>query len=492
LRKWGGEHFHRFGERIKLLRKCQLPLRGCRDSVSLAEFQRIEDQLARLEAQEDSYWKQRAKQHWLRGADANTRFYHRYASARKKKNSLSRLMNSAGDWVEGEAMRPVVLEYYEQIFHSGGSVLHEAFFSSIATRVSQADNELLLRPFASEEVKAALFSMFPDKAPGPDGMNPGFFQHYWDVVGVDVTAFVINCLNSCSFPPGLNDTNVVLIPKKQVPEKVSDLRPIALCNVVYKVMAKVIANRMKHLLDNIISESQSVFVPNRLITDNILVAAEVGHFLNRKQCGLVGWGALKLDMAKAYDRMEWPFLRRMMEALGFAERWIDLIMLCVSTVSYNFLVNGVSSGSVIPTRGLRQGDPLSPYLFIICAEGLSLLLQKAQDEGTIHGCRVARGAPPISHLFFADDSLLFFKDNAQEAGEVKYCLDLYEQMLGQAVNYSKSSVCFSRNTSIEAREEVANALGVTQAPNFGKYLGLPAFVGRNKKAAFTYIEDKIK
>ncbi|XP_031106177.1 uncharacterized protein LOC116010810 [Ipomoea triloba] len=460
--------------------------------AALAEFRRVEDQLGRLEAQEDVFWRQRAKQHWLKGADANTKFYHRYASARRKKNHLHRLKNDAGVWVEGDAMKSVVLDYFENIFKSSGSSMLESFFTSVNPRVTQADNEHLLCPFEHEEVKAALFAMFPDKAPGPDGMNPGFYKHYWDVVGVDVSQFVIDCLNTCTFPIGLNDTNVVLIPKKCVPESVADLRPIALCNVIYKIMAKVLANRMKHLLGDLISESQSAFIPNRLITDNILVAAEVGHFFHRKQSGLVGWGALKLDMAKAYDRMEWPFLRGMLSALGFSDRWVNLIMLCVTTVSYSFLVNGVPNGHVVPTRGLRQGDPLSPYLFIICAEGLSLLLQQAQAAGTIHGCRVARGAPPVSHLLFADDSLLFFKANAQEARAVKQCLNRYEEMSGQVVNYHKSSVCFSINTMVEHREEVVAILGVAQTANFGKYLGLPTFVGRNRKAAFAYIEDKIR
>ncbi|XP_031099854.1 uncharacterized protein LOC116004057 [Ipomoea triloba] len=180
-------------------------------------------------------------------------------------------------------------------------------------------------------------------------------------------------------------------------------------------------------------------------------------------------------MAKAYDRMEWPYLRGMLLALGFAPEW----------------VNGEDIGQVIPTRGIRQGDPLSPYLFIICVEGLSLLLQQAEQQGLIHGCRVARGAPPISHLFFADDSLLFFKANVHEAGVIKQCLTDYEALSGQAVNFNKSSVCFSRNTSRDDREGVVSVLGVGQAPNFGKYLGLPAFVGRNKKAVFVYVEDKL-
>ncbi|XP_019161408.1 PREDICTED: uncharacterized protein LOC109158044 [Ipomoea nil] len=257
-------------------------------------------------------------------------------------------------------------------------------------------------------------------------------------------------------------------------------------------MAKMITQRMKPLMEGVISDTQSAFIPNRLITDNILIEAEVGHFLNRKQCGIGGWGALKLDMAKAYDRMEWPFLKGMLKALGFDERWVDLIMLCVTTVSYRFLVNGSPTEAILPTRGLRQGDPLSPYLFIICAEGLSLLLQQAQANGVIHGCRVARAAPPVSHLFFADDSLLFFKANVQEASEIKNILTTYESLSGQMVNYQKSSICYSKNTSGADRDIVAQTLGVVQAPNFGKYLGLPAFVGKNKKMAFAYIEDKIK
>ncbi|XP_031120574.1 uncharacterized protein LOC116023707 [Ipomoea triloba] len=463
LLNWGGDHFHKFGDKIKNMRREQALLKGRLDPTSLQKYQQLETMLCQLEAQEEAFWKQRAKQHWLRGADANTKFFHMYASARKKKNTLNRLRNDSGIWVEHEDLNVVVLNYFRNIFTSNASASSmDDFTASVIPRVSQDHNNSLLRPFEVEEVKVALSSMFPDKALGPDGMNPGFYQQFWDVVGSDVSSFILHCLNTCSFPSGLNDTNVVFIPKKKCPEMVSDLRPIALCNVVYKIMAKMVANRMKPLLGEIISDSQSAFIPNRLITDNILIAAEVGHFLNRKRCGAVGWGALKLDMAKAYDRMEWTFLRRMLIALGFAEAWVNLVMLCVTTVSYNFLVNGDIVG------------------------------QQAEARGSFHGCRVTRGAPPVSHLFFADDSLLFFKANAEEAGVIKQCLIEYEGMSGQAVNFHKSSICFSRNTSEVHREEVAVVLGVSQAPNFGKYLGLPSFIGREKRAVFSYIEDKIR
>ncbi|XP_019179229.1 PREDICTED: uncharacterized protein LOC109174447 [Ipomoea nil] len=182
----------------------------------------------------------------------------------------------------------------------------------------------------------------------------------------------------------------------------------------------------------------------------------------------------------------------MLRRLGFGDRWVQLVMLCVRSVRYKVLINGRPSEEIVPTRGLRQGDLLSPYLFIICAEGLSLLLQDSQAKGLIHGCRVARGAPAISHLFFADDSLLFFKANLQEAMEVKRCLGVYEAYSGQAVNFNKSSISFNRNTLDELKDLVAGALGVSQADDFGKYLGLPSVVGRNKKLVFAYIEQKLK
>ncbi|XP_031124166.1 uncharacterized protein LOC116026880 [Ipomoea triloba] len=283
LLRWGGDHFHKFGDKIAKLRKNQLLLKGLLDPHSIGEYQRIETELCQLETQEDAFWRQRAKQHWLRGADANTKFFHRYASARKKKNTLARLKNEFDVWVEGDGLNAIVLDYFHDIFASNiASPDMDSFAASIAPRITPEQNAALLMPFCESEVKSALFSMFPDKAPRPDVMNPGFYQHFWDVVGSDVFAFVLKCLNEGTFPEGLNDTNVVLIPKKNNPEKVSDLRPIALCNVLYKIMAKMIANRMKPLLGDVISDSQSAFIPNRLITDNILIAAEVGHFLNRK------------------------------------------------------------------------------------------------------------------------------------------------------------------------------------------------------------------
>ncbi|XP_019170561.1 PREDICTED: uncharacterized protein LOC109166130 [Ipomoea nil] len=237
-------------EGCKELQQRQDAIRNRRDLVALTEYQQIENSLKRIEAQEDVFWRQRAKQHWLRGADANTKFYHRYASARRKKNFISSIKCDAGNWVEGDDMHSTILNYFDNIFASNGLSCDDPLFEILSPRVTLEQNMMLDRPFETDEVKEALFSMYPDKAPGPDGLNPGFYQQFWEIVGGDVSDFIMNALNSCEFPEGLNDTNIVLIPKKEMPETVADLRPIALSNVIYRVMAKMIANRMKKLMED--------------------------------------------------------------------------------------------------------------------------------------------------------------------------------------------------------------------------------------------------
>lgn len=237
----------------------------------------------------------------------------------------------------------------------------------------------------------------------------GFIRLIGKRWGQQVTAACLDCLNNCYLPIRLNETNIVPIPKVKKPSRITDLWPILLCNIVVKIMTKVLANRLKEVLESIISDSQSAFIPGRLITDNVMIAFEIGHYLKRKMQGKVGLASLKIDMSKVYDRVEWVFLERMMLKLGIAQRWVKLVMLFDSSVKYMVINNGFSVGPILPGRGLRQGDPISPYIFLICAEGLSSILNYHVCHGRIHGCKVANSAPVISHLFFADNNFLFFR-----------------------------------------------------------------------------------
>jgi hypothetical protein len=201
--------------------------------------------------------------------------------------------------------------------------------------------------------------------------------------------------------------------------------------------------------------------------------------------------ALKLDMSKAYDRVEWDFLEAIMQKMGFAERWVKMIMRCVKSVSYSILINGQPHGRIFPSRGIRQGDPLSPYLFILCAEGLSHMLSRAERERSITGLPVARGRMRIRHLFFADDSLLFCKANVEEWARIQEILGQYEHASGQKLNREKTSIFFSRNTKQETKDFIISISRVSSSASYEKYFGLPLLVGRSRVSTFTGIQGKI-
>ena len=186
-------------------------------------------------------------------------------------------------------------------------------------------------------------------------------------------------------PRALNHTLISLIPKIKDPVNLKHYRPISLCNVLYKVISKILANRLKAVLNFCISKTQYAFIPGRQILDNVILAHEYMHFLKNKRQGKEGYMAVKLDMSKAYDRVECHFLRVMMQKMGFCSRWINWIMKCVETVSYSFNINGEVKEYIVPERGIRQGDPLSPYLFLLCSKGFSNLLKRVEEEKKISG-----------------------------------------------------------------------------------------------------------
>ena len=311
---------------------------------------------------------------------------------------------------------------------------------------------------------------------------------------MDITEAVLSSLNSSSLLKSINHTFISLIPKVKNPERLTEFRPISLCNLIYMIISKVIANRLKPLLNSIISETQSAFIASRLITDNVLIAFELLHHMKIGCLGKKGFMALKLNMSKAYDRVEWVFLKNILlslGSLGFQQSWVNLIVECVTTVSYSILVNREPEGMIYSSRGIRQGDPLAPYLFLFYAEGLNAILRKATVAKEIEGFSLCRRGPKITHLFFADDCLLLCRSNLAECEKIKELLAVYEATSGQMVNKDKTTLFFSKNTDEESQEVIKQSLSVPAIQHYEKYLGLPSFVGKNKKACFTLVMERI-
>lgn len=181
----------------------------------------------------------------------------------------------------------------------------------------------------------------------------------------------------------------------------------------------------------------------------------------------------------------------MMVKMGFHKKWVSLIIGCIENAAYSILINGEPTKHIIPSQGLRQGDPISPYLFILCAEGLNGLINKAVTNGDIHGVSICSRAPKLTHLFFADDSLLFWRATMLECEKIQDILKLYEQAFGQQINRAKTTIFFSKNTSTVSQGEIKDILGVPIIRQYEKYLSLPSLLGRKKVASFGHIKERV-
>eukprot|EP01018_Ginkgo_biloba_P014379 Gb_37800 [translate_table: standard] len=245
--------------------------------------------------------------------------------------------------------------------------------------------------------------MKEDKAPSPDGLQVNFFKLAWDIIKEDLLRCCEESRQSGKILGRMNAAFIALIPKEKNPTSFDRFRPISLCNVSHKIISKLMANRMRRLLTKLISEEQGGFVLGKLIADNVVLAQVALHSAKaRKEKTML----IKLDMAKAYDRLDRSFLLKVLERFGFSEDWRKRVESCISNPSFSVLVNGSPARFFKSSRGLRQGFPLSPGLFILAAEALGRILKNKVERGSLVGMEVTSNCRRISHVQFANDTLL--------------------------------------------------------------------------------------
>ncbi|CAL1356987.1 unnamed protein product [Linum trigynum] len=455
----------------------------------------LEMELSRQWEADEIYWQQKSRVHWLKRGDKNTSYFHTVTRARRKRNFVAGLRNDNGEWITDEAQKAgIAYSFYNTLFTSETQIrnIRERVEElPIAQSISPEMNANLTAEVLPWEVRKIVFSMGSKQAPGSDGFTGKFFKTFWDIVGNSVVEAVCSFFRTSRMLRNFNHTWLTLIPKVDNVETMRQLRPISLCQFVYKIITKLMTERLDGILPHVVSKGQNAFIRERQIVENILLGHELMHYLKIKKTGKKGYMALKVDMEKAYDRVEWPFLLAVLEKMGFNSTWRGWIHECLRTTSFSVLMNGTPSGYFSPSRGLRQGDPLSPLLFVLCTEGFAALLHKAIAEQKLHGVKVAPRAPRISHLFFADDSYLFMRGSLQECENLIEVLNEYEELSGQRVNLDKSAVCFSRNIALADQEFLARILGVGAVGVHDKYLGLPTLISRSKMATFRYLEEKL-
>ena len=304
--------------------------------------------------------------------------------------------------------------------------------------IGAADRVHLERPFELEEVVQVLKDVQGDKAPGPDGFTMAFFQKCWSVLEKDVMAFFGDVYAYCKFEKSLNSTFLSLIPKKVDATNIRDFRPISLIGSVYKLLAKVLANRLRLVLDDVIFELQNSFVGGRQILDSVLIANEcLESWIKSCTPGLI----CKPDIEKVYDHVNWECLFFILDCMGFGHRWVRWMKACVSTVRYSIIVNGSPTGFFDSTRGLRQVDPLSPLLFLVIMEVLSRILRRTEEGGFIRGFQASRtDGLCVSHLLYADDTIIFCDVEPEQLLYIRMVLTCFEAVTGLRVNITKSEM----------------------------------------------------
>jgi hypothetical protein len=305
--------------------------------------------------------------------------------------------------------------------------------------VSEDDSLTLDNPCTLQEILVALKSFSKDKSLGPDGWTIEFYLHFFDLVGPDLLELVEDTRLSGKVAGALNSNFLTLIPKVSNPTTFGDYRPIALCNLCYKLISKIIATRIKPILSQTLSREQLGFLKGHQILDAIGTAQECLHSIKTKNSKAL---ILKLDLKKAFDCIDWDFLRLILTQSSFSHSMIKWIMSCVVSENFSILVNGESSSFFRSGRGLWQGCPLSPLLFILVMEALSLLLKNGQAKGKITGIKVSR-IIKVLHLLFVDDVLIMTNDSLQEWKEINEILKTFCSAMGLSINWEKSTFHFA-------------------------------------------------
>ena len=454
----------------------------------------LQDQWEELSSREEMYWRQKSRELWLQDGDRNTKFFHNSAKQKRTNNTIFHIKDASGNLLTNENLiRSEGLNFFKnllapEVFPSPSQAQVDEILESIPTVVTAQENEILMAPFTIQEIRKVVFSFPPDKAPGPDGFSALFYQSCWNIIGWDLWAAVEESRLSKSMLKYFNTTNISIIPKVRDPQTFADFRPISLCNLSYKIITKAIYLRIQHLIPRVISPEQGGFVPGRETMEGALVAHEVLHSINTNKTSNF---VIKLDMMKAYDRVCWKFLLQILAKMGFSKNWCKWIKACISGAWFSVNIKRKPEGFFHSSQGIRQGDPLSPVLFIIMAEAFSRTISHQHLLNKWKGALIAGTNISITHSFFADDTLLFGLSNVQEARQILHTLNLYSTVSGQIVNVQKSKIYFF-NTAQLVSDKFKQTLGFLEDFLPSVYLGIPFFMGSNKASYWSSVIQRIQ
>ncbi|GJV14423.1 putative RNA-directed DNA polymerase, eukaryota, reverse transcriptase zinc-binding domain protein, partial [Tanacetum coccineum] len=339
-----------------------------------------------------------------------------------------------------------------------------------------------------EEIRSAVWDCGSQKASGPDGFTFKFVKHFWDDIKLDIQSFMVKFFKSSKLPQGTNSAFITLIPKIPNPLFIKDCRPISLIGIQYNIIAKILANRLSKVIDSLVSQEQSAFISGRQILDGPLILSEIidWYKIQKKKMLL-----FKIDFENAFDSVSWRYLDQAMCMMGFGFKWRNWIKSCLYYARTSILINGSPALEFSLKRGLRQGDPLSPFLFIIIMEGLHIALRDAMAANLFHGVKVGSSTLRLSHLLYADDVIIMSEWDKRDMKNIIHVLHVFYMASGLKININKSNL-FGVGVSSEEIVSMATTSGCLSSSLPLTYLGLPIGSNMNRVASWKMLLDRFK
>ncbi|VFQ90194.1 unnamed protein product [Cuscuta campestris] len=482
LKEWNSSHFGniflKLEEAEKKAAKAQEKFENDPTDHNCEMAQQANAQLIHAVNIEVAYWKQKANIKWLEKGDTNSKTFQAFVKGKRQKLKINHILSSEGKGLfSQEDIKKEAIAHFQKAFSSSPCGIMEPILSNIPAVITLEDNALLTSLPSLEEVRDTIWSLDGDSASGPDGFNGNFFKHCWPIIKQDVLLASQEFFLGLPIPKGYGSTHISLIPKKENPKRFDDFRPISLSTFMSKINTKLVANRLKILLPKIISEEQAAFQKGKSCDDHILLTKEALHHIDKKVFG--GNAIIKIDMAKAFDRMDWGYLEHILKGFGFSDLSITILMANLKNTYISILINGEPTGFFKLERGVKQGDPLSPLLFIIGGEGLCRLINHHMSSNFISRFNVG-SVPMVSHFIYADDLIIFTKGDIRNLLRIKAILNEYFSASGQDMNNSKSRFYTNKSTKSVQIQKMEEALNIKAGHLPFTYLGSTLCKGNQK------------
>eukprot|EP00253_Pinus_taeda_P035371 PITA_35371 len=435
----------------------------------IAELSRLKLQFLK---QEESSWQLKSRALWLKEGDRNTKFFHKFANHRREMNVIWRICDGKGGYFyTHQDITDAALNHFKKQYSRGkGSAIHDILWGIelFPSMFDDAINDSIFQPITEDELHGILKAFSKDKCPGPDGWTIEFFIHFFDIIKHDLIQMIEESRISGRIHPHTSSTLIALIPKKRDADSFSDFRPISLCNISFKIISKIMVERIKGTLASHLSKDQHAFLKGCNILDVVAYTQECIFSMFSKNIDAV---VLKIDLQKAYDCIDWGFIRCLLAKIGLRSEMINWIMACIEKVNYAININGIPSPYFHAERGLRQGCPLAPIIFILAMNTLSLHICKAVDEHRCIPIKISRHIS-LSHNLFVDDVLLCAMLQQSSWDCLFDILNNFQKATGLVINKSKS-ILYYNGAYMDLINRIAAMFGVLTCPiqNGITYLG---------------------